>query len=93
MRNVDEKSKEFRAYRTQLDAIVQEVYLIVTNLHGWSVEKWAEKAGLNFSTVYKLLNRTTRFPMYRTVYLLAKCAGCEVWVKNAKAATKKKVPA
>lgn len=40
---LDEKSKEFRAYRTKLDAVVQECYLIATNVMGWSVEEWAKE--------------------------------------------------
>lgn len=85
---LDLKSKEFRAYRTRLDSVVQECYLIASNVMGWSVEEWAKKAGLHYSTVYNLLARRTNYPFYLTVFKLAESVGCEVWVKSIKQPTK-----
>jgi len=67
-------------YERALDALVDEIYEAALYDHDWSWGDLAAHAGLSYSTIVKLGERTTRLPQLRTIYHLAKAVGMDVAV-------------
>ena len=67
-------------YERALDALVDEIYEAALDNHDWSWGDLAAHAGLSYSTICKLGDRTTRLPQLRTIYHLAKAVGMDVAV-------------
>jgi len=67
-------------YERALDALVDEIYQTALDDHDWTWGDLASHAGLAYSTIVKLGERTTRLPQLRTIYHLAKAVGMDVAV-------------
>jgi DNA-binding XRE family transcriptional regulator len=69
-----------RDYERALDALVDEIYEKALEDYDWTWGDLAAHAGLSYSTIVKLGERTTRLPQLRTIYHLAKAVGMDVAV-------------
>lgn len=65
-----------RAYQSKLRDVVGSVFDATDRL-GFSWAQLATEAGVCPATVYNLGNRKTRFPQFRTLYVLAYAVGLE----------------
>lgn len=68
------------SYTQFLNQVVDELFTAAAETMTWL--EFARRAGLCYSTVYRLGTRQTRYPQLRTVYLLARAAGLEVEIKQ-----------
>lgn len=64
-------------YLASLDKVLNVIFA-ESDLRHWSWHELADNAGLHPSTVYKIGNRITRLPYFRTVYLLGQAVGLTV---------------
>lgn len=75
--------KEDELYRKRLNRLLDEIYEIATEAMDWTWARLAREAHLSDNTVYRLGNRITRFPVYRTVWKLAHAIGMEVHIRTS----------
>lgn len=66
------------AYEIKLNQILDDVFV---GFKDWTLEEIAKKAKLALSTVWRIEQRITKLPRFKTVYLLAKAAGFELTVE------------
>lgn len=67
--------KAERDYLTALHQLIDELYEIAWVDKGWSWHELARQSGVSTSTIVRLGNRETRFPEFRSVWLIAKAVG------------------
>lgn len=63
-------------YETYLNQVVDTVYKKAAEV--WTWQELAQMAGVSYSTVYRLGMRETRFPLLRTVFLLARAVNMDL---------------
>jgi predicted transcriptional regulator len=63
--------KVSRIGKRTLQLVMREMEACAFEAMEWNVYTWAEKAGVSYSAVYRLLNGTTRFPQFETIVRLA----------------------
>lgn len=85
------KRKECCDWRQIQNRILDDIFDIASDIHGWNVNELATRSGLAWNTVENLNSNVTKFPQFRTIILLAKAVGMNVSViseeiKRAKAA-------
>ena len=83
--------KECCDWKKIQDRILDDIFDIAADIHGWNVYEFSSRTGLAWTTIEKLRTNETRFPQFRTIILLAKAVGMNVSVitkelKKAKAA-------
>jgi len=78
-------------YLNSLEAVVDHLFEVAADEFDWDWTDFAKEAGVSVSTVNNLGIRKTRFPEYRTIYLLAKAVNRVLSVSSitGKAYTKK----
>lgn len=58
--------------------LLDTIFDIAYNLHGWSTNRLAKQAGLAWSTIERLYVGQTRRPQFRTIVLLSNTVGMDV---------------
>ena len=61
-----------------LQLIVKELTNVAFEAFEWSVEKWAEKAKVHYTTINRLINSKTRFVRLETVVRLANAVHMDI---------------
>jgi lambda repressor-like predicted transcriptional regulator len=89
--NKQKKRKECCNWKQIQDRILDDIFDIAADVHGWTINEFSERSGLAWSTIENLRANITRFPQFRTVVLLARAVGMDVSVitkeyKKARAA-------
>ncbi len=84
------KEKQEADYFLELNALVDQIFNIAADDMGWSWSKLAQEATLSGSTVDRIGNRDTKYPLLRTVLKLAKAVGLKVTLVAAAVSVKKK---
>lgn len=85
---IGELTVQERQYFQHLHRIVDEIFSEAATSYDWTWAQLAIHAGLAYQTVSNLGERTTKYPMFRTVYRLAKAVGWELVVQQPKATKK-----
>lgn len=70
------------AYERKLDQILDEIFAYFTT--DMPYETIARLSKLSVSTVWRIDQRITRLPRFKTIYALARAAGMELAVKVVK---------
>lgn len=71
------------SYERKLNELVDDIFIMFPK--EMTLATIAAKAKLAISTVWKLENRITRLPRFKTVYSLARAAGMEITLSAVKA--------
>ena len=66
-----------------LNKIVDEVYNLSDD-YGWEWPELAERSDLCYATVWRLGNRTTKYPQFKTVAKLCKAVGLYLTTDSSK---------
>lgn len=69
------QKKPKNTFAETLNRIVDEIYACADEHYGWDWKELARKADLTYQTVYRLGERITVDPKYRTVWKLCKAVG------------------
>lgn len=77
-------------YFRELHAIIDHIYDVANTNLDWSWNKLAEKAGVSPRTVNKLGERTTKYPLFRTITKLANAVGLKLELQQRIVISKKK---
>ena len=64
------------SYESYLNKLIDVVFKEASTKYTW--RELAKKAGLSYTTVYRLGTYKTKFPQLRTAYLLCKTVGMEL---------------
>lgn len=78
-------------YTGVLDEIVDELFVVANEVHGWTTAEMAQTCELGWSTINKLENRTTRTPQLMTVLKIARASGVDL-AELVKALRSKEAP-
>lgn len=66
-------------YERSINRILDDVYREWTGNGTFSdYQALADRAGLHYSTVYRVMTRETKCPLFRTVWKLARAVGMEL---------------
>ena len=68
-------------YYKLLDEIVDECFDIKM-VKNWTLKEFARRAKLAYTTVWHLQERHTRYPRFKTVWLLCKACGLELYFRT-----------
>ena len=85
-----QKEKQEAEYFIQLNAILDQIYDIAKKKMKWTWTKLAQEAVLSPSTVDRLGNRETKYPLLRTVLKLAKAVNLKVSLTTSELVVVKK---
>jgi hypothetical protein len=72
---LDRRNKPFI---NKLHKLVDEIFETATEEHDWSWTELARHAGVSYLSVKNLGERTTKYPLFRTVQRLAHSVGMEI---------------
>lgn len=61
--------------------VVREMNVIRQSVFGWSINRWADEAGLSWPTIDRLLGKATKYPQYRTLRRMAEPLGYEAKIE------------
>lgn len=75
-------------YYVNLNNILDEIFGEFEYLE-WTFADLAKKAGVTLQTIHNLCNRKTKYPHFRTVYLLAKAMNMNFTLLKTKQMNKK----
>jgi len=76
-----------RDYTTTLNKIVDQIYNMAGE-RSWSWLVLADKASLAISTVYRLGEKITKLPRFKTVFLLSRAVGAHLELVSSTASAK-----
>lgn len=74
------KNKECCDWFKIQERILDDIFDIANDIHGWSICQFSSHSGLAWSTIERIRNKDTKYPQFRTIILLARSVGMNVSV-------------
>lgn len=87
-KNLKDLSVNDRNYFRDLHLIIDDIFAYAASEFDWTWRQLSIHSGVSYRTVSRLGDRLTKYPNFRTVYLLAKSIGWQIKTVSAKSLKK-----